>query len=487
MKQILTLLLGIIVTIAFVQSAISQNSMPQRTRAEITLETTRPNELKTGLDAMIARAGDKSVRVMLRLNQLAVNRTSSSPRAEASILTPLDPMRDGQTRLAAAMKASGATDIEMLKFAPIVVVTATADQLRAAAATGMVYDFEEVEYFYLHLDKSVPRIKASTAWGKNATRGKGQGQIVAVIDTGVKTSHTFLAGRLFGEACFSNTAAWCSYGSTATGSGQPCPATFSADCGHGTHVAGIALGKQTAAILSNGVAPEAKLLAIQIANAGAGGKLSIPNTNIIDALSYVAWRSQQPISLKNKSLPKIAAINMSLGSVNLYTSVCTNSVFESHIKQLADLGISTVVSTGNDSFPIGTNSPACAPSAIAVASVDNITGGGISLFSNTAPWVDLLAPGNPITSSTFNSTTSTGSASGTSQAAPHVAGAIALLRNTYGWSCDTPNKLEKDLKNTGTPRSRTWQIGGGPWQTSTHYLIDLQKIYTIKHTGPNPC
>ena len=466
----------------------SQGPGPEKpVPATLMLKTAPVNEYQTGLNAMLARAGEGSVRVMFRLNNSAVGRGGPAAGNEAPLLTPLGQMQAGQARLVAAIKASGANDIEALKFAPVVVATANTAQLRAAAATGMVFDFEAVEYFEPNLATSVPRISAPTAWAKSATKGKGKGQIIAVIDTGVLTSHKFLAGtgRLFGEACFSKTPSWCATGNSppGTGSGQPCPSIYP-DCGHGTHVAGIALGRQTTGVAFNGVAPEAQLLAIQAASLN-GTSIHFDSSSITDSLAFVAWRSQQPISIKNKSLPKIAAVNMSLGG-GFYTSPCPNSVYESYIKQLADLGIATVVSTDNGYNPTGTASPACAPSAIAVASVDNITGGGISMFSNSAAWVDLVAPGNPINSSTFISTSSFGQKSGTSMAAPHVAGAIALLRNTYGWGCETPNQLEKDLKSSGTPKTRYWTVNGVPF-SSTHYVINLQKIYTIPHTGPNPC
>jgi subtilisin family serine protease len=437
------------------------------------------NEYRTGLDAMLARAGARPIRVMFRLNDAALRGERGNASIEASYIAPAAERKSGQKLLSDIMRANAVADIQALSYAPIVIGTVNAAQLRAIGKSGLVFDMEEVTEMVPTLDKSVQRINAPAAWAKSATRGKGQGQIVAVIDTGVKTSHSFLTGRLFEEACFTSTPAWCSTRGPGAGNGQPCPVT---GCDHGTHVAGIALGKATTPFPNNGVAPEAKLMAIMVGSQSSSGALTLYNYDIIDALAYIAQRSQQPISIKNKSLPKIAAVNMSLGSAAGFTSVCGNSAFEPAIKTLADLGIATVVSTGNNGFANATNNPACAPSAIAVASVYNTPGGGATNNANYASWVDLLAPGYNVNSSVTGSNTAFGIKGGTSMAAPHVAGAIALLRNTYGWSCDTPDQHEKDLKSTGTP----YQVfSSGP--TTTHYLINLQKIYTIPHTGPNPC
>ncbi len=476
MKHILAFVAGAIPAMALAQIAVNQNAAPAP--SERALKIAASNEYKTGLDAMLIRAGEGSVQVMFRLNEAALRGERGNARTEASYIAPAAERKLGQALLSKIMQANAVPDIRPLEYAPIVAGTVNAAQLRAISKSGLVFDMEEVTEMSPTLDKAVPRINAPAAWAKSATKGKGQGQIIAVIDTGVMTSHTFLTGRVFEGACFSSTPALCSTPGPGPGKGQPCPM---ANCDHGTHVAGIALGKATTAFPNNGVAPESKLIAINVASQNGTGGLTLFNLDIIDALAYVAQRSQQPISLKNNSLPKIAAVNMSLGSSNGFTSPCTNSAFEPAIKTLADLGIATVVSTGNNGFANATNNPSCAPSAIAVSSVYNTPGGGPAV-ANYASWVDLVAPGHSVNSSVTSSNTAFAVKGGTSMAAPQVAGAIALLRNTYGWSCDTPDKFEKDLKSTGTPYN---VYSSGP--TTTHYLINLQKIYTIKNTGPNPC
>jgi subtilisin family serine protease len=102
----------------------------------------------------------------------------------------------------------------------------------------------------------------------------GAGTSVAILDTGVLKTHPFLAGRVIAEACFSTTDS--GYGSTslcpggatsviAPNSAMPCPVTVRS-CNHGTHVAGIVAGNRLTinGVDISGVAPDAKLISIQI-------------------------------------------------------------------------------------------------------------------------------------------------------------------------------------------------------------------------------
>jgi len=93
----------------------------------------------------------------------------------------------------------------------------------------------------------------------------GKGQTVAILDTGVDKTHSFLTGKVVSEACYSTTllgqsTALCSDGSTAPGAGLNCSPAYEG-CDHGTHVAGIAAGSGPT---FSGVAKDATLIAIQV-------------------------------------------------------------------------------------------------------------------------------------------------------------------------------------------------------------------------------
>jgi hypothetical protein len=128
----------------------------------------------------------------------------------------------------------------------------------------------------------------------------------------------------------------------------------------------------------------------------------------------------------------IAAVNMSLGS-GAYTDYCDDDSASTKaiIDQLRSVGIATVVSTGNNGCG-GTgcsdaiSSPACVSSAVSVSATHD--DGSIPAWANRAPFMSILAPGRSVAAPYYNTTNQFTFASGTSQAAPHVAGAWAILR-----------------------------------------------------------
>jgi subtilisin family serine protease len=293
------------------------------------------------------------------------------------------------------------------------------------------------------LDQSVPLIGADIAWAQGAD---GTGQVVAILDTGVDSSHPFLAGKVVDEACFSTTSA--SYGSTTvcpngqesqtgTGAGIYCDLGTSG-CDHGTHVAGIAAGDGTTL---NGVAPGADLFAVQIfsefADCSAYGR---PSPCVLsfssDQMAGLEWVYDQRTSYN------IASINMSLGS-GYNTSNCDTSPLKPIIDNLRAVGIATVIASGNDGFTDGISSPACISSAISVGAT-TITD-TVANYSNVATIMSLLSPGSSIYSSVPGGGYS--SWSGTSMATPHVAGTWAVLKSKFpGASVD---EILNALQTTG--------------------------------------
>src|SRR5262249_39965278 len=117
------------------------------------------------------------------------------------------------------------------------------------------------------LEVSVPHIQGDQAWQAGY---HGTGTTVAILDTGVESSHPFLAGKCVDEACFSSTTAGLSQSvcpsgeSVQLGAGSAAPCQLD-DCIHGTHVAGIAAGNgDQAGETFSGVAKGANLVAVQV-------------------------------------------------------------------------------------------------------------------------------------------------------------------------------------------------------------------------------
>jgi len=202
------------------------------------------------------------------------------------------------------------------------------------------------------------------------------------------------------------------------------------DNGHGTNVAGIVAG----------VAPGAKLVALDVFN-GSGAS----STDIITAINW---------AIANRQTYHIAALNLSLGG-GASTAPCSNDAIGVALGAARTAGIAPVVASGNNGYSNAISAPACAPAAISVGAVYDAALGGISYgncsdpkiaadqitcFSNSASFLTVLAPGALITAGGYTM-------AGTSQATPHVAGALAILRAAF--PTETVEQLVARLTRTG--------------------------------------
>ena len=223
--------------------------------------------------------------------------------------------------------------------------------------------------------------------------GKTSKIVVAVVDTGVETSHSFLKGRLVtGYDVYTKKAA-------------------TADShGHGTHVAGI---------IADNTPVSVKIMPVKVlTNAGNGTDLSVA--------AGIDW------AVKNKA----KVINMSLGGY------CTddNCPIAQSIKKAYKAGVTVCVAAGNETDDTKNYCPARFKECITVASAT--ARGAISTFSNYGSSVDVAAPGSNIYSSYKGGKYET--MSGTSMACPFAAAAAAMvLTNNSGL---TPAKVETTLK-----------------------------------------
>jgi subtilisin family serine protease len=269
------------------------------------------------------------------------------------------------------------------------------------------------------LNDSVPLIDADTIW--NTYSASGTGIVVAVIDTGIDYNHAALGSgfgpghKVIGGYDFVND------------DDDPMD-----DHGHGTHVAGIiaANGPIT------GVAPDTKLLAYKVMSSSGKGYMS----DVIDGIS----RALDP----NDDLDMDDAadiINISLGG-----SGNPDDDVSQAVDNAVNSGAICVVAAGNDGSGYWTiASPGCARKAITVGASDKSD--VIASFSSRGPVdityaikPDITAPGVAIYSAYLDNHYAI--ASGTSMAAPHVAGICALLRQLHPtW---TPDEIKSVLIQT---------------------------------------
>jgi subtilisin family serine protease len=279
----------------------------------------------------------------------------------------------------------------------------------------------------------IDQIDAELVWDTNT----GFGSKVAVLDTGIDIDHPDLdvAG---GYNAITNI-----------------EVAADDDNGHGTHVAGIIAalkdtGEDTGAV--TGVAPDASLYAVKVLNAAGSGYVS-------DVVEGIYWAINNDMDV----------INLSLG-----TSIDYSILHMAVDAAYAD-GIVVVAAAGNEGNPPGKGDnviyPAKYSSVIAVAATNQDD--ERPKWSSTGPDLELAAPGMDILS-TWNDSDYE-SKSGTSMAAPHVSGTVALMLASGVSVYDVRSILQSTADD----------LGAAGWDSKYGYgLVDAEEAATGVETNP---
>jgi len=272
-----------------------------------------------------------------------------------------------------------------------VVITGTVQQVvtskewalqLAQKSGGQVYEDKVIRIAGQQVGWGVTTIKANKAWDQNYN---GKGIKIGIIDTGVDTAHKDLkiaGGKSFIEGMTS----------------------YRDNNGHGTHVAGI-IGALDNKIGMIGVAPKSQIYALKALDKDGTGYVS----DVIDAINWCITN-------------KMDIVNLSMG--------INEDIFylEEAVNRAASAGIVVVAATGNE----GKNNvsyPARYPSVVGAGALKTST--TLASFSNRGSAVTVTAPGYKIFSTIPGGF---GTYSGTSMAAPFVAGTLALYKQATGLS-----------------------------------------------------
>ena len=285
-----------------------------------------------------------------------------------------------------------------------------------------------------------------TGWGEvwerqaelwpDASRIGGAGVTVAVIDTGVDYRHPDLAANIWRDSkgrpgrdfVDIHVPSYIRFGyELVPGEDYRTADSDPSDrSGHGTHVAGT-----IAAVAGNGrgiagVAWKARLMPLRVGFAIRNGAGEVGLMEVDDIAAALRYATDQGADV----------VNMSFGALGQEPEILRLALKYAH-----DRGVVLVASAGNDASDAGQYFPASDPHVICVGAA--VSSDRRVVFSNWGGRVDLAAPGSEIVSLRGTGTTLTGlgsvvgadrlyiRASGTSMAAPHVAGAAALVLSRY--------------------------------------------------------
>src|SRR3989344_4812518 len=282
-------------------------------------------------------------------------------------------------------------------------VEGNAQALRAVAGTGKALPISPRSYKPF-LNESIPLVNAPYAW--NTLGFKGNGVRIAILDTGINSTHPMLAGRIIQAQDFTN------------------DNTTEDLNGHGTHVAGIAAGSNASGGTYNGVAPEALLLNAKVLDANGEGSTET-------LLAGISWALDPDGNPATNDGARI--LSFSLGATDGSYDPAVAAALDAAIAQ----GVVVIAASGNcgpcGNCPFtGVTFPGSFDKAITVGAVDKTKFlacfTGIGSFNGYAGKPEVLAPGVSIFSSVPDGYAAF---SGTSMSTPFVSGAVALLLQAH--------------------------------------------------------
>ncbi len=412
---------------------------------------TLPTAARADVDDVLKKIQrDGSARVLVRMKtDRALEWSARQPAAgqRAAVAAALDTMEP-------TLRRARITPSRTFRTLPFVAASVTQEQLLSLAASP---DVESISLVRLErklaertqVTTAMASIDVQNAWAKGYD---GTGYAVAILDGGFNLQHPMLRGKNVGDACFAldydtTVKNNCPSGATpqiGEGAASNCPAG-SDRCEHGTHVASIAAGNDGT---NFGVARGARIVPLDVFSKDSNKDDCSPDPTPCEVTDSSAALAALDYVNEHAAEYKIAAVNLSFGGAPK-DGYCDEDPRKGAIDMLRQKGIMVTIAAGNDGSTGKVGAPACISSADGVAATND--GTSVASFSNFANVLDFAAPGVNIQGANYSGAGLLG-LSGTSMAAPHVAGAFAVLRQAFPTA--TFDQLETAMKQTGLAVTR---------------------------------
>jgi subtilisin family serine protease len=397
-------------------NSVTSNSLQKGVENQSTLQSTNSNK-------PVSTKANQSAKALKKDNEnqsIACTGSSASKDPCSDFIVVFNPASSRATANSLITKASGRVKREFSQLFNGALVNGPLSKMQALANNPNFLVVED------DLDVTTFDIQQNAPWGLDRVDQRklpldstfnyldktGIGTSIFVIDTGIDATNSDFNARV-------------QPGFTAISDGFG-----SGDCnGHGTHVAGIAAGAKY------GIAKGAQLVPVRVLGCDGSGTYS----NVISGLEFVAGKYTAGAKF---------VVNMSLGGP-------ASSTIDGAVQSLISKGVHVVVAAGNSNANACNYSPARVPEAITVGATT--TSDSRAGYSNFGSCLDLFAPGSSITS-TWLGSAGVNTISGTSMAAPAVAGVIARFLAANG--ALTPAQVSNSVK-AGSTQGLLTSIGSG--------------------------
>ena len=394
-------------------------------------------------------------------------------------------------------------EVQSMKHLPLAIVKGSVSAMQTAVTSGVAADVYPDEHLQLHDTAS------SDAIGGAKTRAAGftgKGVTVAVVDSGCDATHADLADhvvhnvKMFGPE----------YGNMPPNPNQPGDGALvipieqspynnsDLGSGHGTHVSGIIAADGHTSPDHLGVAPDANLICYSIGEilfttaviSAYDHMLDQPNLWDIDVVnnswgnSFRAYDPNDPVNVATKAVAsKGVFIAFSAGNSGTENAEISLNPF-SQPPWVTSVAADSIAKVRADFSSNGAEFDNSTPNALGAPDAEGVqratfTGSRVGVYHPdvTAPGDSISSSCDPLGSLTAPCDGDNATASGTSMASPHVAGAAAVLRQANPKL--TPDQIRMALQSTATPVTNTEQTGRSPFWQAGYGHINLNSAVTL--------